>query len=155
MANARNRCLAPIALLVSTLLAAPLAAQSSTSGASGATPPAQPAAQPAPAPTPLNFSGVIFGSFNYTVPTAPNPFPNQRNNLFVIDRAYLTFRMPAGEHTSIRITTDVFQSTDSSSNAYTVRAKYAYLQYDWPKWKNGVAVTARAGIIQNVLIDYL
>jgi hypothetical protein len=49
----------------------------------------------------------------------------------------------------------VFQSTDSSSNAYTVRAKYAYLQYDWPKWKNGVAVTARAGIIQNVLIDYL
>src|SRR5258708_3546904 len=55
-----------------------------------------PAAQPAPSP----FSGLIFGNFNYMVPTTPGPLAGQLNNAFVLDRVYLTFRMPAGENTS-------------------------------------------------------
>jgi hypothetical protein len=146
MSIARSRHLALVALLA----AGPLAAQTSAPGAGGAQP-TQPA--PATSPSPLNFSGVIFGSYNYQLQTTPSQLRNQTNNSFVIDRAYLTFRMPAGDRTSVRITTDVFQSTDSSSNAYTIRAKYAYLQYDAPKSANGAQVTGRIGIIQNVLIE--
>jgi hypothetical protein len=144
--------------LVALGVAAPLAAQNTTPSAGGTQQPpaaaAPPAQQPA-APSPLNFSGVIFGSYNYQLPTTPAPLRNQTNNAFVVDRAYLTFRIAAGDRTSIRITTDVFQSTDSTSNAYTVRAKYAYLQYDAPKMKNGAQVAGRIGILQNVLIDHL
>jgi len=148
-----RRCLALAALW----LAAPLAAQNATPSAGGTQPaPATPAPQPAAqAPSPLNFSGVIFGSYNYQLPTTPAPLRNQTNNSFVVDRAYLTFRIAAGDRTSIRVTTDVFQSTDSTSNAYTIRAKYAYLQYDGPKMANGAQVTGRIGILQNVLIDHI
>jgi hypothetical protein len=145
-----------LALLV-LCATAPLAAQNATPTA-GETQPAPVApAQPPAAPTasPFNFSGVIFGSYNYQLPTTPAPLRNQTNNSFVVDRAYLTFRIAAGERTSIRITTDVFQSTDSASNAYTVRAKYAYLQYEAPKMANGAQVTGRIGVLQNVLIDHL
>ena len=137
-------------------LSTTLGAQSSAPGAGG-TQPTQPATtpQPAPAPSPLNFSGVLFGSYNYQLPTTPTQLRNQSNNSFVVDRAYLTFRMQAGDRTSIRITTDVFQSSDSSSNAYTVRAKYAFLQYEAPKLSNGAQMTGRIGILQNVLIDHM
>lgn len=114
-----------------------------------------PAPQPAPQPaviTPLNFSGVLFGNYNVQVPTASREFANQNNNSFILDRAYLTFRMPAGDRTSIRVTTDVFQ--DGSGNAYTVRAKYAYLQYDLPKMSSGAQLFGRLGILQNVVIDH-
>ena len=153
------RSLAFVALLV----AAPLQAQSSTpssggmptDSASSPKPPATPAPQPAPAAPTLNFSGVIFGSYNYQLPTTPTQLRNQTSNSFVVDRAYLTFRMAAGDRTSIRITTDVFQSTDSTSNAYTVRAKYAFLQYEAPKMANGAQVTGRIGILHNVVIDHV
>jgi hypothetical protein len=156
MAIARLLVSSSIALLAALSVVTPVSAQTSAPGAGG-TQPTQPATAPAQAPavTALNFSGVIFGSFNYQMPTSPAPLRNQANNAFVIDRAYLTFRMPAGDRTSIRITTDVFQSQDSSSNAYTVRAKYAYLQYDAPKMSNGVSMTGRIGILQNVLIDHM
>ena len=146
-----RRCLA----LATLCVAAPLAAQDTTRTTGGTQPaPAAPAPQPA-APSPLNFSGVIFGSFNYQLPTTPAPLPNQINNMFVVDRAYLNFRIAAGDRTSIRITTDVFPSPDSSSNAYTVRAKYAYLQYEAPRTSNGAQVTGRVGILQNVIIDHM
>lgn len=141
--------------LIALCVASPLAAQNPApdKGEPATTPTA---AAPAPATTsPLNFSGVIFGSYNYQLPTTPGPLRNQTNNAFVVDRAYLTFRMAAGDRTSIRITTDVFQSSDSTSNAYTVRAKYAYLQYDAAKMANGAGMTGRIGILQNVLIDHL
>src|SRR5439155_9887722 len=112
--------------------------------------------QPLPPATPgLNFSGVIFGSWNYQMRTTPNQLRNQNNNEFNVDRAYLTFRMPAGDHTSIRITTDVFRSSDSSSNAYKIRAKYAFLQYESSKLSNGMVVAGKIGIIENVVIPYL
>jgi hypothetical protein len=142
-------------LLTGLCSASPLAAQNPTpdKGEPATTPSA---AAPAPAaPSPLNFSGVIFGSYNFQLPTTAAPLRNQANNSFVVDRAYLTFRMAAGERTSIRITTDVFQSSDSASNAYTIRAKYAYLQYEAAKMANGAGITGRIGILQNVLIDHL
>jgi hypothetical protein len=129
--------------LAALFAGAPILAQTST-----------PAPQPSTAPSPLNFSGVIFGSYNYQLPTTPNPLANQTNNSFIIDRAYLTFRMPAGDRTSIRITTDVYQTTENSPNAYTVRAKYAYLQYDQPRFSNGASFLARIGILHNVAIDH-
>jgi hypothetical protein len=151
MSIARSRQLLALGAL---FIATPIAAQTSAPGAGG-TQPTQPAPAPATAPTPLNFSGVIFGSYNYQLQTTSSQLRNQTNNSFVVDRAYLTFRMPAGDRTSIRITTDVFQSTDSSSNAYTIRAKYAYLQYEAPKFSNGAQVTGRIGILQNVIIDQM
>ena len=151
MTAVRYRCF----VLAALGIALPVGAQTSPPGAGGAQP-TQPATAPQPAsPSPFNFSGVIFGSWNYQLPTTPSPLRNQNNNSFVVDRAYLTFRMAAGDRTSIRVTTDVFQSTDSTSNAYTVRAKYAYLQYDAPKMSNGAQVAGRIGIIQNVLIDHM
>ena len=156
----QRRALAFVALVV----AGPLAAQSTTSGSGGtppatteptSTPAATPAQQPAPAAPSLSFSGVIFGSYNYQLPTTPAPLRNQTNNSFIVDRAYLTFRMAAGDRTSIRITTDIFQSADSTSNAYTVRAKYAFLQYEAPRMANGAQVTGRIGILHNVVIDQI
>jgi hypothetical protein len=150
-------CVRPAAL-AALLISSPLIAQGPTSTpGTGGTQPAQPAqTQALPPATPgLNFSGVIFGSWNYQMLTTPNQLRNQNNNEFVVDRAYLTFRMPAGDHTSIRITTDVFRSSDSSSNAYTIRAKYAFLQYESSKLSNGLVVAGKIGIIENVVIPYL
>ena len=104
-------------------------------------------AKPAPAKPSLDFSGVLFGNYQYNTGDA-----NRNANAFTLDRAYLTFRMPAGDRTSIRVTTDVFQ--DAGSNAYTVRAKYAYLQYDVAKGASGAGLLARAGILQTVEIDH-
>ena len=124
-------------------VAAPLLAQS--------TPPAQ---SPAPAPAPLSVTGLLFGSYNFTPSTTPNQLNNQNDNGFILDRAYLNFRAPAGEHMSVRVTTDVYQTTETSANAYTIRAKYAYLQYDGTKSANGSALMGRIGILQNVVIDH-
>ncbi|MEP6990558.1 MAG: hypothetical protein ABJA80_06460 [bacterium] len=132
-------------VLIALLTAASGAAQTATTSP-------QPA--PAPAASPLNFSGVIFGSYNYQMATTPAPLPGQVDNQFILDRAYLTFRMPAGDRTSIRITTDMYQTTEGSPNAFTIRAKYAYLQYDQPKFSNGASFLARIGILHNVVIDH-
>jgi hypothetical protein len=144
--------------LIALTVAAPLAAQNtstdSSKGPRSQPPAAQPPATQPAAPSPLNFSGVIFGSYNYMLPTTPGPLPNQTDNQFIIDRAYLTFRMPAGDKTSIRITTDIYQTTEATPNAYTIRAKYAYLQYDAAKFADGAALLGRIGILHNVLIDH-
>ena len=146
----RARIAARVSALL-TLAATALPAQQVTKPDTTKAPQPQPAAQPA-AITPLNFSGLIFGNYNFQVPTTPREFSNQNNNGFSVERAYLTFRMPAGDRTSIRITTDVFQ--DAGSNAYTIRAKYAYLQYDVPKFANGSQLFGRLGILHNVVIDH-
>lgn len=112
-------------------------------------------AQSAPATAPSPFSGLIFGSYNYQVPTTPSPLAGQTDNQFVLDRAYLTFRMPAGDRLSIRITTDVYQTTEVPASAYAIRAKYAYLQYDQPKFANSASILARLGILQNVVIEHV
>ncbi len=112
------------------------------------------AATPAAPPASI-FSGLIFGSYNRQLPTSPSQLAGQADNQFALDRAYLNFRMPAGDRVSIRITTDIYQSTEATPNAYTIRAKYAYLQYDHPKSANGASILARIGILNNVVIDHV
>src|ERR671914_3120200 len=83
--------------------------------------PGQAPAQPA---TPaVNVSGLIFGNYQYHLSGQSKDF-----NQFVVDRAYINVRATISERMSIRVTTDVFQSGDQ--NGWTIRAKYAYLQYD-------------------------
>lgn len=118
-------------------------------------PPASPApAQPAAAPLPIDFSGVIYANFQYR----GDKGASKSFNKFDLERAYLTFRMPAGDRASIRITADVFQQpatpNDSYYRGWTIRAKYAYLQYDLIKsatWNANI----RGGLLHNVVIDHM
>jgi hypothetical protein len=123
------------------------------------------AQQPPPTPvvvTPaLDFSGVVFGSFNLrTDSAAQSTLGGKSPNQFTIDRAYLTFRMPAGANGAIRVTTDVFQNTNTAQNAYyqgwAVRVKYAYLQYTGLRDAVGVgsSLLGRIGILHTVIIDH-
>lgn len=112
------------------------------------------AAAPKPAsPPPIDFSGILFANYQYRGDRGPQ----KSSNKFDVERAYLTFRMPAGDRLSIRITTDLYQQTTSGSDAYyrgwTVRAKYAYLQYNYlnsTDWK----AYARLGLLQTVFIEH-
>jgi hypothetical protein len=121
-------------------------------------PPAPPPTAPAPAAVsiPVDFSGVLYANYQYQ--GAKGAAKSQ--NKFDIERAYLTFRMPAGDRASIRITADVFQQTSATNNAdafykgWVVRAKYAYLQYDLIKsvsWNANI----RGGLVHNVVIDHV
>ena len=122
----------------------------------------KPAPQPAPAPAPaaapalppIDFSGVIYANYQYRGEAGVN----QAQNKFDLERAYLTFRMPAGDKASIRITADVFQQTNPANDAFyrgwVVRAKYAYLQYDFVKNAN-LGVLGRVGLLHNVVIDHI
>jgi hypothetical protein len=120
----------------------------------------QPAAPTVVTPA-FDFSGVIFGSYNYRLDSlgqAQNG--GQHVNQFSLDRAYLTFRMPAGDNGAIRVTTDVFQNTNAAQNAYyqgwAVRIKYAYLQYTGLRNElgTGSSLLGRIGILHTVVIDH-
>ncbi len=104
-------------------------------------------------PPTLNFSGVLYGNYQYRGDAGAS----KAQNKFDLERVYLTFRMPAGERGSIRVTTDLFQQTTSGNDAYykgwVLRAKYAYFQYDFLKNARWVAV-ARAGLVHTVVIDH-
>jgi hypothetical protein len=61
----------------------------------------------------------------------------------------------------VRATADVYQQSDPSRNAYyrgwTMRMKYAYLQYDFLSGKNaplGLQANARLGLLHTVLVDH-
>lgn len=77
-------------------------------------------------------------------------------NKFDLERVYLTLKMPAGERASVRITTDVFQQQQPGNEPYyrgwTIRAKYAYLQYDYLK-RGTARGAARFGLVHNVFIE--
>src|SRR5437868_8222287 len=60
---------------------------------------------PASVSIPVDFSGVLYANFQYR----GDKGMSKSQNRFDIERAYLTFRMPAGDRASIRITADVFQ----------------------------------------------
>src|SRR3954471_10562639 len=120
-----NRLLRRLASSVALLVLPALAA---------AQQPQQPPPQQTVVTPALDFSGVIFGSFGYRTDSAAQASLGGKNpNQFGLDRAYLTFRMPAGENAAIRITTDVFQNTNAATNGYyagwVVRLKYGYVQY--------------------------
>lgn len=143
------RCLAG---LVAALTAANIAGAQAAPDSTGA---AHTSPTPPPAPAlPLDFSGVLLANFQYRGDAGPA----HSQNKFDLERAYLTFKMPAGERASIRVTADVFQQTSAPGDAFykgwVIRAKYAYLQYDYLKsatW-NGIA---RGGLIHNVVIDHI
>jgi hypothetical protein len=115
-------------------------------------------APPPPAATvsiPVDFSGVIYANFQYRGDAGAA----KSTNKFDLERAYLTFRMPAGDRASIRITADVFQQATPPNDAFyrgwVVRAKYAYLQYDYLKSATGWNGLVRGGLLHNVVIDHV
>ena len=107
--------------------------------------------QPPSGPT-LDFSGILFANYQYRTDPV-----SESANKFDLDRVYLTFRIPAGDRASVRITTDIFQQATEGSDAYyrgwTIRAKYAYLQYNYLNGKDWKAY-ARVGLLQTVFIDH-
>ena len=117
----------------------------------------RPAPPPPPATVsiPVDFSGVLYANFQYR----GDKGSAHSTNKFDLERAYLTFRMPAGDRASIRITADVFQQTttpnDNFYRGWVIRAKYAYLQYDYLKGATGWNGLARAGLLHNVVIDHV
>jgi hypothetical protein len=143
-----------IALIAALVAPVALAAQQPADTTRPAPPPA-----PAPAPTPtvsipVDFLGVLYANFQYQGAKGAT----KSQNKFDLERAYLTFRMPAGDRASIRITADVFQQQTTGADAFykgwVVRAKYAYLQYDYLK-SGGWTGVARGGLIHNVVIDHI
>lgn len=140
-----------LTVIVASLLVSPIAGRAQTVSPSPKdSTPAKPAA---PAASPLDFSGILFANFQYR----GDKGPSKSQNRFDVERVYLTFKMPAGERTSIRLTTDLYQQTTAGSDSYyrgwTVRAKYAYLQYNYlngTEWK----ALARVGLLHTVFIDY-
>jgi hypothetical protein len=115
---------------------------------------------PAAAAPAIDFSGLMFGSYNMRLDSASKAtLGDKAPNAFAIDRVYLTFRMPAGDNGAIRITTDVFQNTSTATNGYyqgwSIRLKYAYFQYTGLKdaLGSGSSLVGRVGALHNVIID--
>jgi len=116
-----------------------------------------PAATTAPPPPPLDFSGVLFLGFQSGGTKTERRVSQQSR--FDVDRIYLTFRMPAGENMSIRVTTDVFQQRDSTRDQFyrgwIIRAKYAWGQYDYIRGSSTeLRAVARLGLINTPVVDY-
>ncbi len=134
----------------------PTAAQQLQPGPSSAGTPVadtvKPASAPARAPQ-LDFSGVMFANYQYRLDAGVS----RGQNKFDVERVYLTFKMPVGNRARIRVTTDLFQQQSSGADAFykgwVVRAKYAYLEYDYLK-RNGLTAVARGGFVHNVFIDH-
>ena len=109
----------------------------------------------------FDFSGVIFGSFNVRTDSASRASLGGKDpNQFQVDRAYLNFRMPAGQNGAIRVTTDIFQNTNTAQNAYyqgwVIRLKYAWLQYSGltNQMGSGSSLLGRIGLLTTVAIDH-
>ena len=109
---------------------------------------------------PIDFSGVAFGNFQMRTDSAAKfSTGGKPSSRFDMGRAYLTFRMPAGERTSVRITTDIFQNaTNAYYGGWTIRLKYGILQHDLSKnlWGvEGLGAVARIGMLHTVTIEHV
>jgi hypothetical protein len=116
-------------------------------GQSPATPPARPSTTVGSSP--VEVSGVLFPQFIYGGATGA-----RSSNRFELERAYLTARAKVADRTSIRLTGDVFRPAAGAS--YTMRAKYAYGQYEY--WVDrqgpmGANAQARIGMQPTLIID--
>jgi hypothetical protein len=141
------------------LIALPVALSAQPAGTPPAADTTQPAnpppAPPAPATGPaFSFSGVLYANYQYRGDAGPA----RASNKFDIERAYLTFRVPAGDRASVRLTADVFQQQTTGSDAFyrgwVMRAKYAFLQYDFLKSANWTGLV-RGGLVQTVVIEHV
>jgi hypothetical protein len=118
----------------------------------------------------LDFSGVIFGNYNYRTDSLSKAQNGGNSpNAFTIERAYLTFRMPVGDNASIRVTTDISQGDQSTTSFYRgwfVRLKYGYLQYTFLNGagaavgqrtggNEGFSLLGRIGMLHTVVVDYM
>ena len=156
MRRLRSLPLSLTALFLST--AVTVAAQDTTRARPDTTKPTvdtKPAASPAPAPSlPFEFSGILFANYQYGGPKG-----NRSTNRFEVDRAYLTFRATPGEHFGVRITADVYQQRDTTRDQFyrgwTLRAKYAYGQYDFIRGAGDqLKANVRLGILPTVVIEH-
>ena len=122
-----------------------------SSVASSQTAPSRDSTAPKQTP-PVDFSGIMFANYQYRGEDAA-----QSANKFDVERAYLTFRASAGKRASIRITTDIYQQSSSPNDSYyrgwSLRAKYAHLQYEYVNARNFKA-SARLGLLQTVFIEH-
>ena len=139
---------------VSVTIASCLVFASSTVGAQGG-------GTPNPATPGFEFSGQMFGNWQIKSDSASKAnLGGKSPNVFDLGRAYLTFRMPAGDNGAIRITTDIFQNTNPAQNGYyqgwVVRLKYGYLQYTGARnsMGSGSSLVGRIGMLHTVTIDY-
>lgn len=121
----------------------------------------QPAAAPTVVTPAFDFSGVVFGSYSVRTDSAGKAgFGGSSPNAFNVDRAYLTFRMPAGDNGQVRVTTDIFQNQSAATNGYyqgwAIRLKYAYLQYTALRnnFGAGSSLVGRIGVLHTVVIDH-
>jgi len=118
-------------------------------------------AQATVAPPALDFSGLIFGNYQYRTDTiASNALGGKAPNRFDLGRVYLNFRMPAGERGSIRVTTDLYQNTGGGGYyaGWAVRLKYAYFQYELTKkllGVDGMTAVGRVGMLHTVMVDHV
>ena len=149
----RSRALLAVTLVALLAIGEARAQQPDSARRDTAPRPAPPPPQPAKTPQ-LDFSGIIFANWNYRTDRAA-----RAQNRFDVERAYLTFRMPVGDRTSVRITADVFQNTAAPGDAFyrgwAFRAKYAYLQYDFLKNYRGASAVARLGMLHTVVIEHI
>jgi len=100
---------------------------------------------------PIEFSGVLYPQFIYGGAKGNG---TRSANRFELERAYLNARARISDRASLRLTTDVFRPAANAS--YTLRAKYAYAQYDY--WMNGEGFLGangqvRLGMQQTVIIE--
>ena len=115
----------------------------------------QPTPPQAPAPSlPFEFSGILFANYQYGGAKG-----NRAVNRFDVERAYLTFRATPGEHFGIRVTADLYQQRDTTRDQYyrgwTIRAKYAYGQYDFIRGAgDALKANVRLGLLHTVMIDH-
>jgi hypothetical protein len=151
-----NNIMTGLTVFLIALPAALSAQPAATPPAADTTQPANPPpAAPAPAAGPaFSFSGVLYANYQYRGDAGPA----RASNKFDIERAYLTFRVPAGDRASVRLTADVFQQQTTGSDAFyrgwVMRAKYAFLQYDFLKSANWTGLV-RGGLVQTVVIEHV
>lgn len=143
--RARSAWSCTVALLVLPAVATAQAAASQPDTA---------AAQKAKTPE-LEFSGILFANWSYRTDRGA-----RTQNRFDVERAYLTFRMPAGDRASVRVTADVFQTSSAAGEAFyrgwAFRAKYAYVQYEARRGGGkDLSATARLGMLQTVAIEHV
>lgn len=119
-----------------------------------------PAQQATPAAPAIDFSGVIYPQFRLATDDATrNANGGKATNKFDVERVYLTFRMPAGDDGSIRVTTDVFNNPGSCAGCYAgwaMRIKYAYFNYNFLHdigGQKGFNAAARIGMLHTAVIE--
>jgi hypothetical protein len=132
-----------------TCLAIAALALPAIAGAQTTTQPATAAPATTTVNVPIEFSGLLFPQFIYGGPKGNG---TRSANQFQLERAYLTAKAKIGDRTSLRLTSDIFRPGGNAG--YTMRVKFAYVQYDY--WTNGAGfmgtnAQVRLGMQQTVI----